>query len=214
MPELQQKSFQRQVAFKVSISNILNSNFEKDENLSGYIRLNDKIISRVNLMVTVVVKSEQSQNYASLLVDDGTGKILLRNFENIDAFSKVDVGDFILIIGKLREFNGEKYILPEALKKLNNIEWINVRRLELKKINYVNDNTESKNKNSNLAEEVFADTYDIIYSLIKNLDSGNGVFVDDVIKKSDIAETEKIITKLLESGNIFEVIPGKLKVLE
>ena len=214
MPELQQKSFQRQVAFKVSISNLLNSNFEKDENLSGYIRLNDKIISRVNLMVTVVVKSEQSQNYASLLVDDGTGKILLRNFENIDAFSKVDVGDFILIIGKLREFNGEKYILPEALKKLNNIEWINVRRLELKKINYVSDNTESKNKNPNLAEEVFADTYDIIYSLIKNLDSGNGVFVDDVIKKSDIAETEKIITKLLESGNIFEVIPGKLKVLE
>ena len=133
MPDLEQKSFQkRQVAYKVWISDILNSNFMKDETSAGYIKINEVVVSRVNLIATVVYKADQEQNLSSVMIDDGTGKILLKSFENFAAFSKVDVGDMILLVGRIREFSNEKYIMPEILKKLNDIGWMIVRKLELK----------------------------------------------------------------------------------
>lgn len=199
MPELQQNQFQkRQIAYKVRISDILS------------ISLDNTNISRVNIIATVVFKSEHG-NVPSIIIDDGTGKILLRNFENTGIFSKVDVGDFVLAIGKAREFNGEKYILAEILRKIYNAEWVNVRKLELKNLIYNIQNAKPENT---AVEETISNKHDEVYSLIRNLDSGEGVLVDEVIRKSSNDKTEKIISSLLESGDIFEISPGKLKVLE
>ena len=92
MPE--QKQLKRLVAYKVRISDIVNNSLSSDEFFSGYIRLNGINISRINVIATVVHKS-QSTNYANVVIDDGTGKILLRSFENKDIFSKVEIGDAI-----------------------------------------------------------------------------------------------------------------------
>lgn len=208
---MQEQTFQkRQVAHKVNISEILNAGFAKDEVSAGYIKLNNVNISRVNVLATIVHKSEGT--YASSVIDDGTGKIQLRAFENTNIFSKADVGDFILVIGKIREFNNEKYIMPEILKKID-IEWMNVRKLELKNSGLVAGNAENKvsdvyadEKSSVIGEEV--------YLLIKRLDLGEGVPVDELIKSSNNVKAEAIINKLMESGDIFEVKPGRLKVLE
>ena len=205
MPELEQKTFQkRQIAYKIRISDILNSNFAKDELSAGYIKLNDINISRVNIIGTLVYKSE-GQSYASSIIDDASGKVSLRSFNNIGAFSKIDVGDVILVIGKIREFNNEKYIMPETLKKTE-IGWMNVRNLELKNNKIVDENKKS--------EEIIVDNDDEIYSLIKNLDKGDGVSFEDIIKNSAASKAEIIITRLLENGDVFEIKPGKLKVLE
>ena len=53
-----------------------------------------------------------------------------------------------------------------------------------------------------------------IYSLIKELDNGDGVSFEDILGKFKGAEAEAIINTLLENGNIFEIRPGRLKVLE
>ena len=213
MPELEQKTFQnRYISYKVFISNILNANFVKDDISAGYIKLNEINVSRVNIIATIVYKYEDL-SYASAVIDDGTGKISLRSFENKNAFSMVDIGDVILAIGKIREFNGEKYILPEILKKINNAEWINVRKLELKNMGILIEDT-IQNKNNDSASDNLAGTSEEIYSLIKKLDCGEGISTDEVIKVSNNAEAESIINKLLEHGDIFEIKPGKLKVLE
>src|SRR3989344_7402622 len=133
MPDLEQKTFQRQVAYKVKISDILNGNFVKEEFSAGYVKLSGKNVSRVNIIATVVYKAEQSST-ASAVIDDSTGKVLLRSFENNDIFSKVDIGDVVLVIGKIREFNNERYVVPEILKKVSNTEWMNVRKLEVKDV--------------------------------------------------------------------------------
>src|SRR3989338_9481970 len=100
MPELEQKAFQkRQVAYKIRVSDILNGNLEKEE-FSGNIRLSNTNISRVNIIATVIYKSEEF-NYSSAVVDDGTGKIQLRSFGNNAYFSKADVGDAVLVIGNI-----------------------------------------------------------------------------------------------------------------
>lgn len=195
MPELQQESFQkRQIANKLRISDIL-----------------DKCnVSRVNIIATVVYKSE-SPNYSSAIIDDGTGKILVRSFENSDKFAKTDVGDSVLVIGKIREFNNERYIMPEIFKKINNMRWADVRKLELKNASLSND---SKIGDKAPIAEVPANANEEIYLLIKSLDKGDGAPVDDVANSSNNAEAENIINKLLENGDVFEIKPGRLKVLE
>lgn len=211
MPELEQKAFQRQTAYKVRISDLLNQNYMKGELSAGYIKLNGVNISRVNVIATVVYKPESS-SFSTAVIDDGTGRIPLRSFENNGIFSKIEVSDAVLVVGKIREFNGEKYILPEILKKINNFGWLNVRKLELASENAVENIKAIGNvaiedsDNKELNEE--------IYSLIKKLDSGDGATIDDVIKNSNNSEAENVVNKLLNRGDIFEIRPGKLKVLE
>lgn len=211
MPELQQETFQkRQIAYKVKISDILSGSFAKDEFFAGYIRLNNVDISRVNIVATLVYKSEGINN-SSAIIDDGTGKILVRSFENSDKFTKTDIGDSILAIGKIREFNNERYIVPEIFKKINNAAWVNVRKLELENTSFNND---SKIIDNNPVVEVSASVNEEIFLLIKSLDKGDGVPIDDVIKTSNNIEAEGIINKLLKNGDVFEIKPGRLKILE
>ena len=208
MPELQKL---RQVAYKVRISDILDANFV-DGSYVKYIKLNNTNVSRVNIIATLIYKAEDF-SYASAVIDDGTGRISLRSFENKAILSKADVGDVVLIIGKIREFNNEKYIMPEILKKIS-LEWMNVRKLELMKNDKIKPKeTSSEIRNSNLSEKVVSINEEI-YLLIKKLDTGEGVAIDDVIKSSGNIEAEKILNRLLENGDVFEVKPGKLKVLE
>lgn len=212
MPDLEQKTFQkRQVACKVWISDILNSDFMKDETSAGYIKINDVVVSRVNLIATVVYKADQEQNLSGVMIDDSTGKILLKSFENFAAFSKVDVGDMVLVVGRVREFGSEKYIMPEILKKLNDIGWIAVRKLELKDHILIEQKEE---KIDDTDKNLSVNANEHIYALIKKFDPGDGADIDEIIKNSDLNDAESIINHLLENGDIFEIKPGRVKVLE
>ena len=208
MPELEQKTFQkRQVAYKIRVSDILNVNLEKEE-FSGNIRLSNTNVSRVNIIATVIYKSEEF-NYSSAVIDDGTGKIQLRIFENNAYFSKADVGDAVLVIGKIREFSNEKYIMPEIFKKIEDSKWADVRKLELKNSSIIE--SVPKAVNESLADS--AKNHDV-FSLIKKLDNGDGASFDEIVKEYGSADAEKMMNALLENGDIFEIRPGRLKVLE
>lgn len=212
MPDLEQKSFQkRQVACKVWVSDILNSNFMKDEASAGYIKINDAVVSRVNLIATVVYKADQDQNLNGVMVDDGTGKILLRSFENFAAFSKVDVGDMVLVVGRIREFSSEKYVMPEILKKLDDISWMALRKVELKNHILIEQKEE---KIDDTGKNISVNAGEQIYTLIKKFDTGDGADIDEIIKNSGLDDAESMINRLLENGDIFEIKPGRVKVLE
>jgi len=214
MPEPEQKTFQkRQVAYKVKISSIINSGFFKDDLSAGYIKINDMRVSRVNIIATLINKPELPASNFTAIIDDGTGRISLRSFEGGNIFSKAEIGDIVLVVGRVREFNKEKYIIPEILKKINDFRWMNLRKKELADIEEMTIDAESINmelEQHNGTPNVNAE----ICSIIKRLDSGEGVSIDDVIKTSGIDSAEGIIKNLLESGDIFEIRHGKLKVLE
>ena len=208
MPEPQQ-SFQRQIAYKVRISDILSSRLNK-ENMFLYVIVNNLNVSRVNIISTLVYKDEDA-SYASAIIDDGTGRISVRSFESKYIFSKIDVGDIILIIGKIREFNDERFIVPEIIKKINNQDWVKVRNIELR--NNVITKIENVNSEESLIEDNLNSVDDVL-SLIRKLDSGEGVLIDDVLKESKNDGVEKTLSKMLENGDIFEIKPGKIKILE
>lgn len=125
-------------------------------------------------------------------------------------FANIDIGDPLVVIGRIREFGGERYIMPEIVKKLQSSEWISIRKAELER-----SGVASKPKASVAgAENPDAGAGEGILSLIRELDDGNGAFIDKVIKMSNNTNADAVLNTLLENGDIFEVNPGKVKVLE
>ncbi len=212
----------RQVAYKVKINHILKGEYVKEEGewTPNYIMLGDKKISRVNLMAVAVAKQNlENTNYQNLMIDDGSGRISIRSFDENNNFNNIEVGDIILVIGRPREYLNEKYIVSEILKKINDPLWVELRKLELSDKKAVEedhtDNNKSDVKKEEVKEEKIEDDINTkIFNLIKESDNGEGADTEDIIKKSNLEKAEEIITKLLEQGEVFEIKPGKLKVLE
>lgn len=204
----EQRFQKRQTAYKIRIKNILDSKYVKTEGFNpNYLETNGKEISRINLMGVVVQKSNLN-NYNTLIIDDGTGKISARVFESNVLLDRIEISDAVLIIGRPREFSNEKYVLIELIKKIDPL-WAKVRKLELGEMEDNNNLPENKP----IKEEVVTSSTNHIVKLIKELDQGQGVSVEDISSK-DIKDIDKIIDMLLKEGDIFEVKPGKLKVLE
>ena len=75
--------------------------------------------------------------------------------------------------------------------------------------------SESQNKKTETTKivEDFSLPSEKIIKLIKERDKGQGVFIEELIEKSSLDGTEKIIERMLENGDIFQNLPGKVKVL-
>lgn len=199
----------RQTAYIISVNDIKNSQYTKSDGEwdPNYIKVGDLNVSRVNIMGTVV--SAESENVSSFTIDDGTGTINARVFD--DSIKMPEIGDIIMVIGKPREFNEEKYIVPEIVKKIENEKWLEVRKKYMKKPQQSEKKEEPKEEE--VVEQVVSSEDDVI-DLIKQLDNGEGADVDAVIEKSSMENCEKRINMLLSEGEIFEVKPGRVKVLE
>ena len=70
-----------------------------------------------------------------------------------------------------------------------------------------------QNKTSFKEEIIDESPKNKILKLIKGLDKGNGVSIEEITLK-DVEGVDKIVDSLLKKGDIFELKPGKLKVLE
>lgn len=234
------ESQKRQIAYKVYIKDILEGDYIKEEGWQpNYIITKDgREISRINIIGIVISKDTQSA-----IIDDGSGTITIRSFDENQPINNLKIGDILLIIGRPREFQDQKYIIPEILKHIKNEKWIELRKIELKEKKGEIRNEERKKKGINKkeiiknpevteekgnhsskpieeinevkgVENIKETNSDKIYKLIKELDKGDGAEFDVIIIKSNIKEAENIIDNLLKEGEIFQNKPGRLKVLE
>ena len=213
-----QEKFKREAARKSSISEILSGSFV--ESVEGQaLSINGTPIKKVNILATVVDKSqEQSGAYRSMVIDDGTGQIQLRFFdsEGGDGFEKQEIGNLSLTIGKPRNYGNQTYITPEIIRKISDVKWAEVRRLELKAMNRPGSKPiAEKNADAGYPEKDIASKEKMqIYAMIKQLDKGNGADLSEVTTSSKSPNAEATIREMLKSGDLFEFLPGKLKVLE
>ncbi|MCK4589231.1 MAG: hypothetical protein KAT77_02225 [Nanoarchaeota archaeon] len=220
-----QESQKRQIAHKIQIKDILQGTYHQQEgwNPNYLLTQNNQKVSRVNLIATLISQTqEQSTN---LLLDDGTGQITARIFEPLKT-PLPEIGDIILVIAKIREFNQEKYLMPEIIKKIKNPKWIQVRKIEFQKsqpqqakvteekIEPQSESDEGLEKSKTSPEETPLAPYENLLNLIKKLDQGEGVNVDDLIKQSTLPNCEELVESLLKEGEIFEITPGKIKILK
>jgi len=100
------------------------------------------VVSRVNILATVIDRFEKvigadegvegEGRYAALTVDDGTGVIRVKAWGELgERLSQVQVGELVLIIGRIRSFQGETYIHGEIVRRIEDPNWETVRLLEI-----------------------------------------------------------------------------------
>ena len=146
---------ERQVARKIDIKTINSGNFvqierksEEDRYLPNYIEVNGMKISRVRVLATVIDKFvSEDGNYATLTLDDTTDTIRCKIFMNsnfsdnisrqnlidLEAINNIEKGDLIDVIGKIKEYNEERYIQPEIIVKIEDPNFEVLRKLEIEK---------------------------------------------------------------------------------
>ena len=125
---------QRQTACKAWIGDLLKGNLAFDGERFNFIEVAHKKISRVNIIANVIDKYESEnpeKQYSTLTLDDASGQMRVKTFGgDTKKLSDVNIGDTILIIGQLRYFNNELYVIPEIIRQLDE-KWLIVRKLEL-----------------------------------------------------------------------------------
>ncbi len=197
--------FERQTARPIKIKELLKGEYVKEEGWSpNYIIGKNGIkITKVNL-IGAVISREEDENFVSIILDDGTGKIEARAFEKKDELRRIEPGEVVMVVGKPREY-GERYVLVEIAKRLEDKRWLSLRRMELSE-----EVEEKKEERAEIVENESA--ADAVINAIKEIDDGSGADFEKIIEK--VSGAEEVIRLLLKEGEIFEVKPGKLKVLE
>lgn len=220
---------QRQTAHKLWISHILSSPYTKttEEFAPHYITFKDMQISRVNIIANVIETfTNPEATLASVTLDDGSGNIRMRAFkDNVPMLRDIEMGDLVLVIGKVREYNNELYIVPEIVKKIANPAWSKLRRLELLKEHGqptpVQQQTPPRIQEetsmpmiqvSTIAAPVSERAQEILSYIEK---SEEGISPSDLMSSLNISqqEVERIILELLKTSDIYQNKPGHYKVL-
>ena len=214
----------RNVAYKIWLSNLLNGTFIKreEEFQSDYIETNGYKISRVNLIGNVTFKYEsQDGNYLSVTLDDGSFSIRLKAWnEDTRLLQNINQGDMVLVVGKLRKFNDEIYLIPEIVKLIDNPNIEMLRKLELFKefgkplvIEPKEQITEEKEIEVN--DPYVSASRKKILEIIESFSNEQGIKMDEVVEKSGLGEeAEQILNELLKEGEIYQPKPQYLKLLE
>ena len=225
----------RQTAYKVWISDLINKQVQKEEGewSPSYIIVDNKRVSRVNIIANVVMKYKaEDGGYSTLTVDDSSSDIQIKAWkEDISLMEDIEIGETVLLIGKVREYNSQVYIVPEIIKPLDSSEWVELRKKELSRLYGEREvkvqetpKPEEKKEESSPQDEVKVEEVSMsgnsdrqkILNIIENLDKNEGSDLMEVIQESkwDEEAANTLIQELLKEGEIFEIKPGKLKIIE
>ena len=222
-------SIQRFTAYKVWLSDLKEKEFKQEAGMPAYIDINGRKVSRVNIVASVVDKFE-SENYASLTLDDGSAQLRLKAFGDTSQLKNINTGDIILTISRLRNYNNETYLLPEIIRKVDSKQAL-LRKLELI-IEHGKRETRQKTEQETTwtrAERGQAKLSDLpeeteklaeqarkekVRILISKLDEGEGVELTQLQEKFQEKEKlTKVIQELLSEGEAYEPRPGKIKLI-
>lgn len=92
-------------------------------------------VSEARILGTLIdIFATDDESYMSLTVDDGTETVRIKAWrQDVEKLKKFSRGDFIDVVGKVREYNDEIYLTPELVSRVSPSRWV-LRELELMKI--------------------------------------------------------------------------------
>jgi len=199
-------------------------------------------VGRARMVGTVVEKFQSDDGrFASITIDDGTGAIRARVFENdLKMISGFESGDLVSVVGKVKSFRDETYVAPDFVRKLDDPNGETLFRLEVlrdvydkKKMadeirsmhdqmseeeltDYVMQKYGMDRQSLNVVLQAKSDRVDyrpLILDLVSKLDQGEGAEIAKILEGAKLDESiaESAISELLESGDLYEPVVGKLK---
>ncbi len=127
----------RMTAKKVRISDLVNGRWEKREGMepSFVVSPGGEEVSRARIMGTVVSRFlAEEGTFASITIDDSTETIRAKTFKTTKPLDSIDTGSLVEVIGKVREYMGEIYMIPEIVKRIEDPNLELLRELEIIKV--------------------------------------------------------------------------------
>ena len=127
---VEQKSL-RAIAKLVAISTLYTGQYiTGNENAASVLRLDSgEEIIRINIIGTLVTR-EDLGSITIFRLDDGGDSINLRFFETSKKLDLLQIGSVVLVVGRLREYNSERYVAVEIIKLISP-RWLKYRSLLL-----------------------------------------------------------------------------------
>ncbi len=205
----------RRIAHKLWLSSLKEENFMQrtGEFESNYILLNDKQISRVNIIANVINKFQsEDKNYLLIIIDDDSAQIRLKTWrEDTKILNDINIGDMILVIGKIKKYNDEIYILPEIAKKVSPNQEL-LRKLELIKecgLSGEIDIIDEKEQKADY-EEISINSNSLrneILNLVEKYEGKSGINLEEIKLQlhSNLEDLNNIIEELIKEGQIYEI---------
>ena len=161
--------------------------------------LNESKIVRVHIIGTIL-RIQQVGTTANIVIDDGSASILLRIFEEFPLIKEISAGNTVRVIGKIRAYKEQIYIVPEIIKECDK-KWLSVHKtIKIEPVKKKVNEKKQKSINS-----------DVIVKFIQNNDKGSGVLISEIIK--EYGNVENIIEHFLKHGILYQNMPGKVKIL-
>lgn len=177
--------------------------------------------------------------YAAVTLDDGSDTIRLKVFKTTKPLDSLNVGDVVDAIGKVREYEGERYMIVEIAKKVDDPNYELMRRLELvhkeggmKKTKDLvekgkgRDHEEMKKEliEKHGLEKHWVDVFiagkegeekNVLKKQILEIvgSSKDGIVYSELVKKAKAkgADIEAAVDELLNDGICYEPSPGKIR---
>jgi len=221
----------RQISYKIWLSNLLNGKFfnSPGDYEPNYVEIDNLKISRVNIIGAVVDKIfKEERRYNFITIDDSSSTIDVKCWgDDIHFLDGINIGDFVLVIGKIRRYNDVVHISPEIVRCLDNPNWLKLRKLELfglygepMKID-VRQFSDALSEINNNSPEIIGGSDDSlelrgrILTIIEKFDKGDGVSIVSIENelKVNVEIIKDIIVGLLMNGEVFEVNPRMYRVM-
>ncbi len=200
----------REIAHKLRIGEILRGKpqvtIDEGRERFNFLELGNLKIVRVNVVANVIDKfmSEGEKKFATLTLDDASGQINVKTFgQEVESFNELSQGQTLMIIGVLRIFNNELYILPKIIKSIDP-RYLLIRKLEIEKA-----------MPKEVKKEELLAVKDQLIARVKEEEKNEGIDTEKLIMEIN-ANPEMInqeIRRLLEEGVIYEPRPGRVRYL-
>lgn len=185
-------------------------------------------IARVHVFGTVLDSYiSDDKNYAFFALDDTTGVIRCKVFGNTAIVSDIKAGQMVDVIGRVREYNGERYIMPEIVRtvtdpNLETLRWLEILKAlkdagrkstaapEQKEVPAAAGGEKQKDETA-----VPKDARAKILEIIGTKNNGEGAEHAEIVSASGISTeiVDSVLSELLSEGTCYEPRPGKIKIL-
>ena len=204
--------FKRQTAKKVRIIDLVKGEWVKKEGMepSYVVTPYGDSVSRARIIGTIVGKFiAEDEGFGSVTLDDATDTIRAKTFKTAKPIEGLEAGKLVEVIGKVREYNEEIYLIPEIITSINDPNMEILRRLEIYNLLRNKDSKAlpEKKPSKDEKEEVRKRVIGILG------ESKDAIAFTDLIAKVGGKEDviEKVIDDILAEGICYEPTPGKIK---
>ncbi|MFX0107035.1 MAG: OB-fold nucleic acid binding domain-containing protein [Candidatus Hodarchaeota archaeon] len=225
---------ERMTAVRASVADIVNGTYREDEGphvISPY----GVELRRVALVGMIVDQYAGQGNFASITIDDGTETIRAKAWgSEASSLEQVKKNVLTLLVGKVREYEGEVYIVPEVIRELDDPNYMGIHLMEryagmltLSGVSTpasadledfidetsVSEPTSSKERSPTKSTHVAGKIYKQILQYIELHATSDGISIEDIVsffeeRGHDRSDIQLKVIDLQEQEKIIEVSVG------